>query len=222
MTSLLRLPLLAALLATAACSTYVEERASDAYAPVYAPEPEPDRLSLPSGAIYNSRQQGLFVADRRASRVGDILTVTFSERFQASKSQSASGSKSGSFELDLPDVLTGGRNEAQFNSASARGFSGSGAAAQANSFTGRMSVSVVRVLPNGHLEIAGQKRITLNNGDEYVRLRGIVRPEDISANNIVSSDRIAHADIRYIGAGDVADTAQQGWLARAVNTVSPY
>jgi len=67
----------------------------------------------------------------------------------------------------------------------------------------------------------GQKRLALNNGAEYVRLTGIVRPEDIGSDNVVTSDRLAHADIRYIGAGDVADTGQQGWLSRVLTAVNP-
>ena len=84
-----------------------------------------------------------------------------------------------------------------------------------------MSVTVVRVFPTGNLEILGQKKLTLNNGDEYIRVRGIVRPDDISSSNVILSDRIANAEIKYIGAGDIADTAKQGWLARIFTTVSP-
>ena len=86
----------------------------------------------------------------------------------------------------------------------------------------QMSVTVARVHDGGNLEILGQKKLTLNNGDEYIRVRGIVRPEDISSNNVVLSDRIANAEIKYIGAGDVADTSKVGWLQRTLTTVSPF
>ena len=84
-----------------------------------------------------------------------------------------------------------------------------------------MSVTVVRVFDTGNLEILGQKKLTLNNGDEYIRVRGIVRPDDISSSNVILSDRIANAEIKYVGAGDIADTAKQGWLARVFTAVSP-
>lgn len=77
------------------------------------------------------------------------------------------------------------------------------------------------MLPGGNLEIMGQKLLTLNNGNEYVRLKGVVRPEDIGPDNVVTSDRIAHAEIKYIGAGDTADTAKPGWLRRGLSVVSP-
>ncbi|MEA5160866.1 flagellar basal body L-ring protein FlgH [Cereibacter johrii] len=212
---------LALLLAPAACSTYVEDRASEAWAPVY-PVEEAGRLdSLPTGGIYSSTSRGLFVSDRRAARVGDIVTVDFHEKFSASKSQSASGSRKNDYEIDLPDALTLGLDDGVLDNSTDQGFSGKGAASQSNSLRGRMSVSVTRVLPGGNLEIMGQKLLTLNNGNEYVRLKGVVRPEDIGPDNVVTSDRIAHAEIKYIGAGDTADTAKPGWLRRGLSVVSP-
>jgi flagellar L-ring protein precursor FlgH len=61
----------------------------------------------------------------------------------------------------------------------------------------------------------------LNNGDEYIRVSGIVRPRDISAENVVQSDRIANAEINYIGAGDIARTGKKGWYSKLIETISP-
>ena len=61
----------------------------------------------------------------------------------------------------------------------------------------------------------------LNNGDEYIRVTGIVRPRDISADNVIQSDRIANANIDYIGAGDIARTGKKGWYTRMLETISP-
>jgi flagellar L-ring protein precursor FlgH len=71
------------------------------------------------------------------------------------------------------------------------------------------------------MEILGQKKLTLNNGDEYIRLIGVIRPEDISNQNTVQSSRIANAKISYTGAGDIADTAKKGWLSKLIDTVTP-
>ena len=210
-----------ALFALAGCSTQIEEAESELYAPVYPVEEVQQSRLMPTGSIYAGYSNGLFVADRRARSVGDILTVEFSERFAASKSQAAGSSKTDSFELDLPDVLSFGFDDSRLTSGTTRSYAGRGNATQSNSLTGRVSVSVVRVLPGGNLEIVGQKKLTLNNGQEYIRLRGVVRPTDISADNVVRSDRIAHAEIKYVGAGDVADTAKPGWLRRAFETLSP-
>jgi len=79
----------------------------------------------------------------------------------------------------------------------------------------------VRVFANGNLEIIGQKKLRLNNGDEYVRVRGIVRPKDISSDNVIKSERIADADIQYIGAGDIARSGKKGWYSQILDSVSP-
>ena len=100
-------------------------------------------------------------------------------------------------------------------------FSGSGSTAQSNSLTGSVSVHVIRVFGTGNLEIMGKKNLTLNNGDEYTRVSGIVRPRDISADNVVQSDRIANADINYIGAGDIARSGKKGWYTRLMETIAP-
>ncbi len=70
-------------------------------------------------------------------------------------------------------------------------------------------------LPGGNLEVQGQRRLTMTSGVEYVRLRGVVRPSDISPDNVVRSDRLAHAEIEYVGAGAASDASRQGWLRRA-------
>ena len=207
---------------TAACtSSYIQDVESQNFRPVYPEEPAymPERTA--TGGIYSTSAQGLFVMDRRAAQVGDILTVELRERFSASKSQSASASSGSSRQMDLPNFISGGFDDALLTSSSDRSFQGRGAAQQSNSLTGRMTVSVVRILPGGLLEIMGEKRLTLNTGNEYIRLTGIVRSEDISAENIILSERIANAEIQYIGAGDVADTARQGWLNRGINAVNP-
>lgn len=204
-----------------ACSTHVEEAESELYAPVYPVDEVTQERLMPSGGIYSRAAKGLFATDRRASRVGDILTVDFAERFRASKNQAVGTSKVDNFSVQLPTMIASASDSARLSAGTVRAFSGDGSASQSNSLTGRLSVSVVRVLPGGNLEVMGQKQLTLNNGQEYVRLRGVVRPSDISSDNVVMSDRVAHAEIKYVGAGDVADSAKQGWLRRAFNTVSP-
>jgi len=164
----------------------------------------------------------LFAMEGRANRVGDILTVAFTESFQATKSQNAATSRSSENSVTLPSVVDNAIPGTDlFSSSGESTFSGSGSTAQSNSLTGSVSVHVVRVYDNGNLEIMGQKKLTLNNGDEYIRVSGIVRPRDISADNVVQSDRIANADINYIGAGDVARSGKKGWYTRMMETISP-
>ena len=215
----------------AGCSTYVSQLEGQAF------ETVDPAVSLASeepsnGAIFRAGQSGLFATDQRARRVGDILTVTFNEIFAATKAQTAASSKADAFAVTLPtglpNILTGGfdkdagGNGAGLTAGTNRTFAGTGNAAQSNSFTGSLAVTVTRVFPNGNMEVAGQKEITLNNGNEYVRVKGIVRPEDISATNIVSSTRLADAQIRYTGSGHLADAAKPGWLSQLMRAISPF
>ena len=103
-----------------------------------------------------------------------------------------------------------------------RNFSGSGATDQSNTLSGEVSVTVSAVYPNGTMLVPGQKRVTLNRGDEFVQIRGLIRAADIDANNRVPSTRVADAQIAYTGKGDVARASRQGWLSRFFSVVSPF
>ena len=218
--------------AFAGCSTYVSQLEGQAFEPV-DPAVSLANEQPSNGAIFRAGQSGLFATDQRARRVGDILTVTFNEIFAATKAQTAASSKADAFAVTLPtglpNVVTGGFatddsgvNGGGLTAGTNRTFSGAGNAAQSNSFTGSLAVTVTRVFPNGNMEVAGQKEITLNNGNEYVRVKGIVRPEDITASNVVSSTRLADAQIRYTGSGHLADASKPGWLSLFLRAISPF
>ena len=204
----------------ASCSTQLEERASMDFEPAM-PGVSKSQKKDKYGSIYSNSQQGLFATDRRASKVGDLLTVALSENFSASKSQSAKSAKNGTAAFNFPRIMTADADDTLFDSQLAKSFDGSGSADQKNSLRGEISVTVTKVFSNGNMEILGQKKLTLNNGDEYIRLVGIIRPEDVDSRNIVPSSRIANAKISYTGAGDVADTSKKGWLTKLIDVVTP-
>ena len=211
----------------AGCSTYTEQVVSQSFQPAEAPVILAKSTNM-NGAIFQTGRSGLFATDQRARRIGDILTVSFNETYAATKAQTASSSKTDAFGVTLPtglpNMLTGGfdKDPAGLTAGTTRSFAGAGNAVQSNSFSGLLSVTVVRVFDNGNMEVQGQKELTLNNGNEYVRVRGVVRPEDISASNVVSSDRLADAQIRYTGSGYLADASQPGWLSQLMRTISPF
>ena len=209
-----------------ACDTYVEEQRSVDFEPVYIEPLEQEVTEADFGGIYQKDKGNLFAMEARAHRVGDILTVSFTESFQATKSQNAASSKSSENSVTLPTVMgsilpNSLGNSGELGSSGESTFSGSGSTNQSNSLTGLISVHVVRVYSNGNLEILGQKKLTLNNGDEYIRVSGIVRPRDVSSDNVVQSDRIANADINYVGAGDTARTGKKGWYTKMLDTINP-
>jgi flagellar L-ring protein precursor FlgH len=175
-----------------------------------------------TGSLYNVATFTGLVSDRRARRVGDLLTIRLVERTQARKSASADSSRDGKTDITLPkappfsyvpDGLTSG--------GSTQSFKGAGTAAQDNQLSGDITVTVARVLPGGVLAVAGEKRLTLNRGEEQVQLTGLVRIDDLGPDNSVPSTRVADARIRYSGSGQIADQSRQGWLARFFAKVTP-
>ena len=217
------------LLLLASCSQHNEDVRGINFEPMYPEDMQLVETTNSSGTIFNASQGNLFSMETKAQMVGDIITVAFSESFQATKSQNAATSRTldnsvtlpTALDLILPDKYTAAGASAKLAASSANKFAGSGTSAQSNSLTGQVSVHVVRVFQNGNLEILGQKKLTLNNGDEYIRVHGIVRPQDIDAKNTVSSDRIANANIQYIGAGDIAASTKKGWYSKILDSVNP-
>ena len=203
------------------CAQHNADRVSIDFEPMYPQEMPLVETNNRSGTIFNATRGNLFSMESRAQMVGDIITVQFAESFQATKSQNAATAKSNDNSISLPTALGTPELSTKLGSSLANTFSGSGSSAQSNSLNGQVSVHVVRVFQNGNLEILGQKKLTLNNGDEYIRVDGIVRPKDINEKNIVSSDRIANANIQYIGAGDIAASGKKGWYSKILDTINP-
>ena len=136
----------------------------------------PCKKGNPTGAIFNAHSTtGLFTTDQRARMVGDLLTVAFTESFAASKSQSTATSRSDEYGFTINNIPFDNDRFSNYSlgGQAEQSFAGTGQASQSNTFTGRLSVSVVRVFANGNLEIMGQKMLTLNNGNEYVRVRAL-------------------------------------------------
>lgn len=159
----------------------------------------------------------------RARKVGDPLTIVLVERTAASKTSGSKLDSNGGASITPP--TTGALN--LFNKTDAaisggRNFNGTGAADQTNSLSGEVSVTVAQVYPNGTMLVQGQKRVTLNRGDEFLKIKGLVRTADVDANNRVLSTRVADAQISYTGKGDVARAGRQGWLGRFFSVVSPF
>ncbi|MCE7797342.1 flagellar basal body L-ring protein FlgH [Sphingobium sufflavum] len=159
-----------------------------------------------------------------ASRVGDILTIALVERTQATKSNSAKTGRDGSIGLTPPTTgpLSGIISPTDIGASGTQNFKGAGDAAQSNALSGEVTVTIEKVLPNGAMLVRGEKQLTLNRGDEYVQISGIVRPADIGPDNRVSSTRVADARITYTGKGEIARASRQGWLQRFFSMVSPF
>jgi len=210
------------------CSSVKEAKISQSFQVNYD-QVVPLKEKIPDGAIYSRTQSGFFLGDRRAHNVGDVLTISLSETMAASKSNDAAIDRNGSFKMSLPKALFGTmglkipqvRDSANFDTSTESTFAGTGSANQSNSIQGKLTVVVTRVYENGNLWVQGQKALSLNQGEEFVRVSGLIRPEDIGPGNIIESSRLAQAQISYTGAGDVHDATRQGWFGRFFSLVAP-
>jgi flagellar L-ring protein precursor FlgH len=153
-------------------------------------------------------------SDARAFRVGDVVTVILQETTQASKKAGTSFNKGSSVAVAPLGALGKVFPKTQIDSSADRSFAGDSTSTQQNALSGAVTVVVQEVLPNGLLRVAGEKRLTLNQGEEFLRLKGLLRAADIDADNQVSSLRVANARIAYSGQGALADANTPGWLTR--------
>ncbi len=174
-------------------------------------------------SIYQIESSWLLLEDIKPRRVGDMLTVMLQEKTDAKKSadtdtkKATDASITASSFLGTP-VTYNGREALETKLSSAYDFAGEGESNQSNSLTGSVTVTVVEVLVNGNLVVQGEKWININHGEEYIRLRGIVRPSDIGPDNTILSERVANAEIQYSGDGAIADASEPGWLVKLFNS----
>ena len=183
----------------------------------------PETGEASSGAIYQEELDLRLFEDLRAHRVGDILTVTLSESTSAVKQSSTTAGKSSSADISSPTILGQNvtRDGIEILSGEISGssqFNGEGNSSQSNSLNGDITVTVIQRLANGNLVIRGEKWVTLNQGDEFIRLSGIIRPYDISPDNSIASSRVADARITYSSKGVLAAANKMGLLQRFVQS----
>lgn len=191
--------------------------------PRYAPiPPQPPEQATPiSGSIYRAGHDIRLFEDHKAGRVGDVLVVLLVEKTDAAKQADTDIKKENATGIDNPTLFgqslrfaSRGTPNLGFTLKSDNDFSGETESVQSNRLDGSIAVTVAEVLPNGNLVIQGEKWITLNQGEEYVRIRGIVRRDDVLPDNTVLSTRVADARISYSGTGALHDANAVGWLAR--------
>lgn len=204
-----RLVLLAASVALAACAQLPRGGPS---------EFDPPALPVVAargvgGGVFATGGGWSLVADSRAYRAGDVLTVVLEEVTQASKRAGTSLDKQAGASIQ-PTLLGTHSINTTVGIDAGRSFDGSSSSTQQNALSGSLSVVVHQVLPNGLLLVKGEKQLTLNQGEEYLQLAGYVRVDDIDADNRVSSQRIANARIAYSGRGALSDANAPGWLTR--------
>jgi flagellar L-ring protein precursor FlgH len=177
-----------------------------------------------NGAIFQQAAYRPLFEDHRARLVGDTITVVIVEKVAASQKSTSSVDKSGSVSAAvsaLPFFPSSMLNRASANGTSSNAFEGKGTTESANTFSGTITASVVDVLPNGHLLVAGEKQIGVNDNVDVLKFSGQIDPRAIQPGNSVASAQIANVRIEQRGRGAQADAQVIGWLARFFLSVLP-
>lgn len=185
----------------------------------------PQVAAANSGAIFQSTAFRPMFEDRRARLVGDTITIAISESTSAVKAAASSASKTGSTAVAIPTV-TGLPFKAlqgtALNGSTANSFSDKDAESASNNFTGTITVTVVEVLPNGNLVVAGEKQLALDKGIEFVRVSGVVSPDNIGVGNTIASSKVADARVEYRTNTQIDRASFTAMLSRVFMSILPF
>ncbi|MBT5471586.1 MAG: flagellar basal body L-ring protein FlgH [Nitrospina sp.] len=188
------------------------------------------------GALWpGDTSKNLLFEDNKARVVGDIVTVTILENATSSQSASTNTSKSTNMNmqtntlLGLPTSLgvqnflgLGNQFDPTVNATINNSNQGQGTVTRNGSLTGTVSSTIIEIMPSGNLRIEGRRSVRVNNEEQLMVLRGVIRPQDINFDNTIASTLIADASISYSGEGVVADEQRKGWLAKILSRVWPF
>ena len=188
-------------------------------------------MTAPGQSLWKEDASRSMVVDKRAHAVGDILTILIQESNTATKDRSTKTSKSSSLDASLEtflyspqasSFLTKGGKLPALKMSGKHDFDGGGKISNSEQITARIAVKVVDVLPNGNLVIEGKRTTAFAGETQDAVLRGVVRSEDITANNSIYSYNIADATIKYVSKGAVSDAQKKGWFTRIWEKITPF
>ncbi|MGQ3892630.1 flagellar basal body L-ring protein FlgH [Legionella sp. CNM-4043-24] len=193
----------------------------DVYLPPVMPldVPPPPKVR---GTIYQPGFEVLLYEDRIARRVGDVLTIRLEEATQGEYRARTRTDKKAILNYPVPILFGKSVPALEVDTNTEQKFDSMGNSDQSNRLRGTISVTVVRMLPNSNMVVQGESWVTINQGQEFIQLTGIVRPEDIGPNNIVSSQRVAAAQIRYGARGQAGYATRGGLMTKLFNRFAPY
>ena len=192
------------------------------------PSPIVTRVAQPApvtGSLYRNASYRPPFEDYRARMVGDVVTIVITENVTASQKSSSTSNRSSSMDAGVsafPILSAATLGKLSVNSSSNNDFAGAGATESANRFSGSITTTVVDVLPNGHLVVAGDKQIGVNQNVDVLRFSGSVDPRAIQAGGLVSSTQVANARIESRGRGAQNEAQTVGWIARFFMAFLPF
>lgn len=196
--------------------------------------------TMASTALYHQYNGSLWVdnaalsemfINAKARRIGDIVTIKIVETSSASNQASTDTDRSTSMSVGLNSLFNlenkwpGGSGFNPFAPAQSSyesEFAGAGKTVRSGELTAYITARIIQILPNGNLIIEGNREVRVNNENQMITLTGVIRPRDISADNVIQSTYIADAKISYSGSGIVNDQQRPGWLVRILDNVWPF
>lgn len=167
-------------------------------------------------SLYDPESFRGFTGDRKAHRAGDVVTVHVFENSSASTTSDTSTQRSHAVNARAGSSAVNGGRQLDGSIEMGSAFDGGGVTQRANRLLATLTVTVTEVLPNGDLRVAGEQLLTVNQEQHKVKVEGRVRPQDVSADNIVLSTRIADARVSYAGEGDLTSRHKRTWLRRLI------
>jgi flagellar L-ring protein FlgH len=210
------------------CVPFQEVTKEDIYIPPPVQKTAPQMGSIWQG---ENAQNSLFV-DRKARGIGDIVTIIISESSTGYNKAGTDTSRDSSTDAQISallgmetSILEANQNmggQIKIGGTSANSLKGAGNTSRGNTLSARITARVIRVLENGNLAIEGRRQVTVNAEDQFIVISGIIRPDDITTDNLVASQYISDARILYTGKGIVNDKLRPGWMTRVVDWVWPF
>ena len=204
-------PVLAGLLLLGGCASAPQQVALPE-SPDYSLFPTAPRPA--TGGLYQAGYELSLFSDVKATRVGDIVTVMLVEQNSGQKSSDSNLNQTTAMNIGAPNIGGTVRSNLGVSVDSANAFAGESGSSQRNSLSGSIAVTVREVLPSGNLLVEGEKWMQINQGNEFIRLRGVIRPRDVGPNNVIYSTQVADARISYSGTGTQQQANVAGWVTR--------
>lgn len=192
-------------------------------------QPREQVAEAPTGSLFHASRYRPAFEDRRARLVGDLVTVQIVESVTARQNQDSGVSRKNSLGAGVSALpfFKGGATQTIKDSLNAElssksDFSGKGSTSNVNTFTGTISTTVVDVLPNGHLVVAGEKQVGVNQNVDVLRFTGTVDPRSLRPGSTVASNQVANVRIESRGRGQGSEAQSIGWLSRFFLNVMPF
>ena len=192
-------------------------------------QPREQVAQTPSGSLFNAARYRPAFEDRRARIVGDLVTVQIVESVMARQNQDSGVARKNSLGAGVSALpfFKGGATQTIKDSLNAElssdaSFSGKGSTSNVNTFSGTISTTVVDVLPNGHLVVAGEKQVGVNQNVDVLRFTGTVDPRSLRPGSMVASNQVANVRVESRGRGQGSEAQSIGWLSRFFLNVMPF